>query len=165
MASEFSFDVVSKVDMQGVDDAVNTTNKEIATRYDFKSSKASIQFDRKTGDLKVLAEDEMRLKIVIDLMQTRMFKRGVPLKNLDYQKIEDADGGTKRQAIKILQGLAQDKAKEVVAAIKAGGVKVTPSIQSDQVRVTSKSKDDLQAVMAMLKAKDFGVDLQFANFR
>lgn len=165
MATEFSFDVVSRVDMQAVDDAVNTANREMANRFDFKGSQARIELDRKTNELTLLAENDLRLKSVVDLLQGRMVKRGVPLKNLNYGKIEDAEGSSLRQRIKIQQGLPKEKAKDIVSAIKEAKCKVAASIQEDQVRVSSKSKDDLQATITLLKAKDFGLDLQFSNYR
>ncbi|MBI4369789.1 MAG: YajQ family cyclic di-GMP-binding protein [Elusimicrobia bacterium] len=165
MAQEFSFDVVSKVDFQAVDDAVNMAMKEITNRFDFKGSVSRIDFDRKEGNLTILSDDENRLAVVIDILKTRLFKRGVSLKNLELGAMEPAEAAAIRQKAKILQGIPQDKAKTIVAAIKSAGRKVTPSIQGDYLRISSKSKDDLQGTMALLKSQNYGLDLQFVNYR
>ena len=165
MAQEFSFDVVSKIDLQTADDAVNGGSKEIATRFDFKGSVSSMWLDKKESQITLTSDDEGKLKSVIDILHSRWARRGLPLKALEAGKIEVAEGATVRQKFKILQGIAQDKAKEIVAVVKENKLKVTPSIQGDQVRVASKSKDELQAAMNLLKTKDFGLALQFANFR
>jgi len=165
VAQEFSFDVVSKVDLQTVDDAVNAANKEIATRFDFKGSVSRMSLDKKTGELTLFSDDEQKLKSVVDIMQSRFAKRGVPLKSLEPGKVEPAEGGTVRQTFKICQGIPQDKAKALVATIKGTKLKVTPSIQGDQIRVSSQSKDELQTAIALIKGKDFGVPLQFTNYR
>ena len=162
---DFSFDVVSKVDLQAADDAVNTANKEISTRYDFKGSVSQISLDKKTGEITLLSDNEGKLKSVVDVLQSKIIKRGISLKSLEAGKIEQAEGSTVRQKHKILQGIAQDKAKQLVARIKETKLKVVPSIQGDQLRITSKSKDELQAAMALLRQDDAGVPLQFANFR
>lgn len=165
MAQDFSFDVVSKVDLQAVEDAVNTVNKEITTRFDFKGSISRLELDKKTSEIKLVAEDDNRLRALRDMLQTRMIKRGAPIKNLENKDPEDAGGGTKRQTVKVLQGFSSEKAKEIVAAIKKSGLKVTPSIQAEQVRVSARSKDDLQNAIALLRGADFGQDLQFVNYR
>lgn len=165
MAQEFSFDIVSKVDLQAADDAVNAGAKEISTRFDFKGSVSQMSLDKKTNEITLLSDDEGKLKSVVDILHSRWARRGLLIKALEPQKIEPAEGGTVRQKFKILQGIAQDKAKEIVAAVKEAKIKVTPSIQGDQVRIASKSKDELQTVIALLKQKDFGVPLQFANYR
>jgi uncharacterized protein YajQ (UPF0234 family) len=165
MPQEFSFDVVSKIDLQTADDAVNAGAKEISTRFDFKGSVSGMSLDKKEGQITLTSDDEGKLKSVVDILQSRWARRGLPLKGFEAGKIEPAEGGTVRQKYKILQGIAQDKAKQIVAAIKETKMKVTPSIQGEQVRVASKSKDELQAAMTLLKTKDFGVALQFANFR
>jgi cyclic-di-GMP-binding protein len=165
VAQEFSFDVVSNVDLQAVDNAVNSAMREITTRFDFKGSVSRIELDKKEKTLKLHSDDEGKLKSVIDVLQGRLIKQGISLKALDLQKIEPAEGGTVRQIAKIVQGIASDKAKEIVRVIKDAKIKVTPSIQGEQVRVTGRSKDDLQSVIALLRARDFGVPLQFSNFR
>ena len=165
MADEFSFDIVSKVDLQAADDAVNAANREITVRFDFRGSVSKFEFDKKEGKVIVTSDNEGKLKSVIEIMQSRFAKRGIDLKALDYQPLETALGGTVRQAVKITQGISSEKAKTIVADIKNSKIKVTPAIQSEQVRVTSKSKDALQQVMALVKAKDYGLPVQFANYR
>jgi cyclic-di-GMP-binding protein len=165
MAQEFTFDVVSKVDLQAVDNAVNTAMREITTRFDFKGSVSRIDLDKKLGQLTFHSDDEMKIKSVIDVLQGRLVKQGVSLKSLDFQKMENAENATVRQVAKITQGIASDKAKEMVRAIKDAKLKVTPSIQADQLRVSARSKDDLQACITLLRAGDFGVPLQFTNYR
>jgi uncharacterized protein YajQ (UPF0234 family) len=165
MADEFSFDIVSKVDMQGMDDAINAANKELAVRFDFRGSISKFELDRKTNQITMVSEDEGKLKSVVEILRSRVAKRGIEQKALDFQAIDKALGGTVRQVVKIAQGISSEKAKAIVADVKSSKIKVTPSIQSDQVRVTSKSKDSLQQVMALLKGKDYGIPLQFTNFR
>ncbi|MBI5682536.1 MAG: YajQ family cyclic di-GMP-binding protein [Deltaproteobacteria bacterium] len=159
-----SFDIVSKVDTQEVDNAVHQAVKEISQRYDFKGSKSEIRWEKK-GEIIVIGDDDYKLMAVIDVLQGKMVKRGVSLKALEYGKIEDASGGLKRQVIKIRQGIPTEKAKEIVKIIKDGDIKVQPQIQDEQVRVTGKKRDDLQAVIQMLKAKDMEINLQFVNMR
>src|SRR5687767_5942969 len=139
MAQEFSFDVVSKVDLQAVDNAVNSTMREITTRFDFKGSVSRMDLDKKENKLTLHSDNEGKLKSVIDILQGRLVKQGVSLQSLDFQKLEPAEGGTVRQVAKITQGIASDKAKEIVRAIKDAKIKVTPSIQGDQLRVTSRA--------------------------
>ncbi|MFC1521208.1 YajQ family cyclic di-GMP-binding protein [Elusimicrobiota bacterium] len=165
MAEEFSFDVVSKVDLQGVEDAVNTANREISTRFDFRGSASKLDFNKKDGIVTLASDDEGKLKSVTDIYINRLIKRSVPLKNMDYQKIEPAEGGTVRQQVKIVQGVATEIAKKIVQEIKGMKLKVQPAIQSEQIRVTARSKNDLQTVIVNLKAKDYGIDLQFVNYR
>ena len=165
MADEFSFDVVSKVDMQVIEDCVNVAMKEIANRFDFRGANAGIAFDKKEGKLTLTAQDEYKIDAVFDILMTRLAKRGAPLKNMDRAKVETALGQTARQVVTIKQGIPSDKAKEMVAAIKQVKLKVQASIKGDQLRVTGKSKDDLQQAMALLRGKDYGLDLQFDNFR
>jgi len=165
MADESSFDIVSKVDLQAIDDAVNAANKEMEVRFDFRGSVSKIELDKKAPSITITSDDEGKLKSVIDILQGRLVKRGIDLKALDFQKLETALGQNVRQVAKIIQGVASDKAKAIVADIKASKIKVTPSIQSDQVRVTSKSRDALQQAIALLKAKSYGVPLQFTNYR
>ena len=165
MAQEFSFDVVSKVDLQEVQNAVQQASKEIATRFDFRGSKSKIEWNEKELALTLTSDDEGKLKSVKDILETRLVKRGVAGKALDYQKVEPAAMGTVRQLVKIQQGIASEKAKEIVKAIKDRKLKVQAAIQGDQVRVTGRAKDELQEVMALLRAGDFGVPLQFTNYR
>jgi uncharacterized protein YajQ (UPF0234 family) len=165
MAQEFSFDVVSKVDLQEVLNAVQQGSKEIATRFDFRGSKSKIEWNEKELALTLTSDDEGKLKSVKDILETRLVKRGVAVKALDYQKVEPAAMGTVRQVVKIQQGIASEKAKEIVKAIKDKKLKVQAAIQGDQVRVSGRAKDDLQEVMALLRAGDFGVPLQFTNYR
>jgi len=163
MAAENSFDVVSKIDMSEVTNAVTQALKEIGQRFDFKGSKSNITQEK--DDLVVASDDEYKLKSVIDILQGKLVKRGVPTRNISYGKLEPALSGTVRQRLTLQQGIPVEKAKEVVKAIKDAKLKVQASIQSDQVRVTGKSRDDLQTVIQLLKGKDFGIELQFENFR
>jgi len=165
MAEEFSFDVVSKVDISIAEDCVNVAMKEIANRFDFRGANAGIAFDKKEGKLTLTAQDEFKIDAVFDILMTRFAKRSLPLKNMERGKVETALGQTARQVVTVKQGIPSDKAKEMVAAIKQVKLKVQASIQGDQLRVTGKSKDDLQQAMALLRGKDFGLDLQFNNFR
>ncbi len=165
MAQEFSFDVVSKVDLQEVLNAVQQASKEIATRFDFRGSKSKVEWNEKDLQLTLTSDDELKLKSVVDILETRLVKRGVAVKSLDFQKVEPAAGATVRQIVKIQQGIASEKAREIVRAIKDRKFKVQAAIQADQVRVSGRAKDDLQEVMAMLRGQDFGVPLQFTNYR
>ncbi len=163
MAKDSSFDVVSQVDMQEMDNAVNQVKKEIDQRYDFRGSNASIELEEK--GIKIAAEDEYKLETIIDMLRVKMAKRGISLRCLVPGKIEPAAKNTVRQQLDIQQGIPKDKAKAIVAAIKATKLKVTAQMQDDHVRVAGAKKDDLQAVIQTLKAGDFGVDLQFINMR
>ena len=160
MAKDCSFDVVSEVNMQEVDNAVNQAKKEIGTRYDFRGSKSEISLEGET--IKVISDDEYKLNAVIDVIKG---KRNVALKNLDYGKVEPASGATVRQVITIKKGISKETAKDVVKLIKNMKLKVTAQIMEDQVRVTGKDKDSLQEVIQMLKQQDLPVELQFVNFR
>lgn len=163
--ADYSFDVVSKVDLNVISEAVSTANKEITNRYDFKGTNSNIELNQKDNELKLASSDEYKVNTLRDIIFTRMAKRGIALKNLVPQKIENALGGNAKQTVKIQQGIPADKAKEITKTIKEAKLKVTASIQGDQLRVCSKSKDELQAVIALLKGHDFGVDLQFTNYR
>lgn len=163
MAQEFSFDVVSKTDMQEVANAIQQAQKELAQRFDFKGSKSEIEL--KAEELILVSDDEVKLKSLKDIVESKLVKRKVSLKAIDYAPLEDASMGTVRQKAKIVQGIEIEKAKAIVKAIKEAKLKVQASIQADQVRVTGKSKDDLQGAMALLRDKDFGVPLQFTNYR
>ena len=166
MASKESFDVTTGVDLQEVDNAVNQALKELINRYDFKGVKFSIDLDRKEGALTIPAPDAYKLEAIWDVLQTKLLRRNVPLKNLSRGKIEDAASGTVRQKIDLVQGLSSEIAREVVKAIKDAKLKrVQAAIQENQVRVTGPKRDDLQEVIHLLKESDFGVELQFGNFR
>ena len=159
-----SFDIVSKVDEQEVDNAVNQAIKEMSQRYDFKGSKSEIKWEKKE-EVTIIADDDYKLKAVIDILQTKLAKRGVSLKSLEYGKVEDASGGLKRQVIKILQGIPQDRAKEISKFIKELKLKVEAQIQGDQLRISGKKIDDLQEAIRSLKEKDLKIALQFVNMR
>lgn len=163
MAKDCSFDVVSEVDMQEVDNAVNQAIKEISTRYDFRGSKSEISLEGDT--IKLIGDDEYKLGAVVDVLKGKMVKRNVSIKNLEFGKVEAASGATVRQLVTIKKGISQENAKKVTKAIKDMKIKVQASIQGDQVRVSGKDKDDLQAVIQMLKNLDVPVELQFTNFR
>ncbi|CAN5624248.1 YajQ family cyclic di-GMP-binding protein [soil metagenome] len=163
MAKENSFDIVSKTDYAEINNALNQTTKEVSQRFDFKGSKATVELVEK--DLIMSAEDETRLRNMNDILQGKLIKRGISLKALDYQKIEPAAGGTVRQTVKIQQGIPIEKAKEIVKFIKDAKFKVQASIQGETVRVSGKDRDTLQDVMGKLKTKDFGIDMQFDNYR
>jgi cyclic-di-GMP-binding protein len=158
-----SFDIVSKVDMQEVDNAVNQTVKEIAQRYDFKGTKSEVTLEKEA--IKVLADDDYKLKAIIDILQSKFIKRNISPKALQYGKAEEASGGMVRQMINLQMGISKEKAKEIGAVIKETKLKVQSQIQDDQVRVTGKNIDDLQEVIKVLKAKDLDIDMQFVNFR
>jgi hypothetical protein len=163
MSAEYSFDIVSKVDLQEVNNAVNQAVKEIGTRFDFKGSKSSISLQKE--ELTVISDDEYKLQSVIDILQSKLVKRGVPLKNLQYGKVEPAAGGTVRQVITLKQGIDQENAKKINTLIRDSKLKVKSQIQGDQIRVSSKSKDSLQEVIRMLREADLPVELQFVNMR
>jgi len=163
MAKDCSLDVVSDVDMQEVDNFIQQTVKEISQRFDFRGSRSTVTLEKDT--IKILADDEMKLKNVLDILQAKAIKRGVSIKTFDYGKIEGAAHGCVRQAVIIKKGISKEKAKDVIAAIKNSKLKVQTQIMEDQIRVSGKNKDDLQNVIALLKQQDFGLDLQFINFR
>jgi len=165
MASEFSFDVVSKVEYTVVDEAIAIAMKEIINRYDFKNSRSEINFDKKANTIMLQSSDAYKVKALFDVLLTKISKRGLPVKNFEPQKIEDALGGTAKQAVKVQQGIPVEKAKEMVRAIKDQKLKANAAIQGDTLRVTSKSKDELQNVMTLLRGGDYGLTLQFDNFR
>jgi len=163
MAKDASFDIVSLVDMQEVNNAINQANKEISQRYDFKNSKSEIKLE--SEELKILADDDYKLTAVIDVLRTKLINRKVSTKNLEYGKVEEASGGMVRQNIKIKQGVETDKAKQIVKDIKNSKIKVQSQIEGDHVRVTGKNRDDLQSVIQLLKSNDYGLELQFTNYR
>ena len=158
-----SFDIVSMVDMQEVDNAVNQAVKEIGQRYDFKGSKCQITPEK--DSVKILADDDYKLKAVVDVLQSKFLKRNISIKTLQYGKVEPASGGMVRQMITVQQGISKEKAKDITTAIKESKLKVQAQIQDDQVRVTGKNRDDLQDAIQLLKGKDMDVEMQFTNFR
>jgi uncharacterized protein YajQ (UPF0234 family) len=163
MAQQNSFDIVSEVDRAEVTNAINQTVKEVRQRFDFKGSSATVTLE--ANELILTAEDETKLRNMNDIFQQKLVRRGVPLKALSYGNVDPAAGGTVRQRVQIQQGIPQEKAKEVVRFIKDSKAKVQASIQGDVVRVSGKDRDTLQAVIANLKGKDFGIDMQFSNYR
>jgi uncharacterized protein YajQ (UPF0234 family) len=164
MASDNSFDVVSKVDLAEVKNAVDQATKEVNARFDLKDSKSKMEIEG-TETIQLASQDEYKLKAVIEILSQKLVKRGVSLKNLEYEKIEPATNSSVRQKIKLKQGVNSDAAKKIVAMIKDSKLKAQASIQGDTVRVVSKDRDVLQQIIAKLKGGDFGVDLQYTNFR
>lgn len=160
-----SFDIVSKVDAQTLDNAINNAKKEILNRFDFNGSKSTVDLDKKTNVVTIVTEDDMRLKAITDSIISRMMKQNLDPKSLDFGKETVASGNMIRKEITIKEGLDKEAAKKVVAKIKASGLKVQPSIMDDQVRVTAKKIDDLQAVINVCRAEDFGQPLQYINMR
>jgi cyclic-di-GMP-binding protein len=163
MATESSFDVASKIDLQEVDNAIHQTQKEIAQRFDFKGSKAGVV--REAQEIVLHAESDFKLRALVEILEGKLVKRKVPLKGLGYGKVEPAAGDTVRQKAAIQQGIPIEKAREIVKIIKGLGIKVQAQIMEDQVRVSAKAKDDLQAVIQALRSKDLGIDIQFTNYR
>ena len=161
--AENSFDIVCKIDMQEVANALDQARREIETRYDLKGTKNEITQEK--ADITVLAADEMKLRAVIDILQSKLHRRGVPLKALSFGKVESAAGGAIRQKITLQQGIPLEKAREIVRLIKDTKLKVQASIQQDQVRVSGKNRDDLQTVIAKLREKDLGIAVQVDNYR
>ena len=164
MAADNSFDVVSKVELQEVKNAIDQANKELHSRFDLKNSKSTIELQGQ-DTIQLASQDEYTLKAVIEILSQKLVKRSVSLKNLEYEKIEPATGSSVRQKIKLVQGIPSDKAKQIVALIKDSKKKAQASIQGDTVRVVSKDRDVLQEIMSMLRGKDLGVELQFTNYR
>jgi cyclic-di-GMP-binding protein len=166
MASNPSFDISTGADLQEVDNAVNQALKEIAQRYDFKGTHCTIDFDRAKAEIRLAADDEFRMEALTDVLQSRMIKRGVPVKNLDLGELESATGQSVRRTVRLTQGIPTEAAKKIVKSVKEGGFKKTQaSIQGDEIRVTSPSRDELQSVIATLRAQDFGIELKFGNYR
>ena len=163
MAKESSFDVVSKIDLSEVTNAVTMAMKEIKTRYDFKGSKSEVRLENE--ELVLVSDDEYKMGQLKDVLISKLVKRGVPIKNLDYGKMEGASGGTVRQRAKLVQGIDKDNAKKINLIVKNVGNKVKSQIQDDQIRVTGKSKDDLQQVIAAIREADLSIEVQFINFR
>jgi uncharacterized protein YajQ (UPF0234 family) len=165
MAQQNSFDIVSDVDLQEVDNALNQARKEISQRYDFKDSKSSIELNQKEKTITLISDDDFKLKSVVDIVQSKLVKRGVSLKALRYGSIEPAAGGTVRQVIKLQVGIDKEDAKTIVKLIKDAKLKVQAQIMDDQVRVSGKSKDDLQTVIQLLRQADLSFAMQFVNYR
>ena len=163
MAQQNSFDIVSEVDRAEITNAINQTIKEVRQRFDFKGSAATVALE--ASELILTAEDETKLRNMNDIFQQKLVRRSVPLKALSYGTVDPAGGGTVRQKVQIQQGIPQEKAKEVVRFIKDSKAKVQASIQGDIVRVSGKDRDTLQGVIADLKTKDFGINMQFSNYR
>jgi uncharacterized protein YajQ (UPF0234 family) len=162
--AENSFDIVSKVDLQEVSNAIQNALKEIHTRFDLKDSKSDIQLEGKEA-MVLSSSDEYKLKAVTDILQSKLVKRGVPIKALNYDVVEPAAGSSVRQKITMQQGIPIEKAREIVKLIKDSKKKVQASIQGDTVRVSGKDRDALQEIIALLRAHDFGIDMQFTNYR
>ncbi len=163
MTKEFSFDVASKIDLQEVDNALHQAQKEIGQRFDFKGSKTKVW--REGSDIILHTDDEFKLRSVVEVLEAKLVKRKVPLKGLRYGTVEPAAGNTVRQRVAIQQGIPVEKAREIVKLIKGTGLKVQAQIMEDQVRVSGRSKDDLQAVLQALRQADLGIDMQFTNYR
>lgn len=165
MAKDSSFDIVSRVDFQEVRNAVDQAQREMSQRFDFRGSKSSLELNEKDQSITIIADDEMKLRNVVDILEGRLVKRGVSVKNLRYGKAESAFEGTLRQVVTIAQGIEQEKAKQISKFVRDSKLKVQVQIQGDELRVTGKSKDDLQQVIALLRGEDFGIELQFVNYR
>ncbi|GIO06818.1 UPF0234 protein yitk [Brevibacillus reuszeri] len=163
MSKESSFDIVSKVEMSEVNNAIQTALKEIENRFDFKGSKSNISLDKE--ELVLISDDDFKLTQLKDILLGKLVKRDVPIKNLDYGKVEPAAGGTVRQRVKLVQGIDKDNAKKINNIIKEAGLKVKTQIQDDQIRVTGKSKDELQQVILAIRKADLPLDVQFINYR
>lgn len=165
MAQQNSFDIVSKIDLSEVANAINQTMKEVQTRFDFKGSKSEITLDQKESTITLISDDEFKLKSLIDILQQRLVKRNVPLKGLSYGKVEQAAGNTVRQRISLQQGIPTDKAKEIVKIIKDSKLKVQASINGDIVRVSGKDRDTLQEVIKLIREQDLDIHTEFTNYR
>ena len=163
MAKDSSFDIVSKVDMPEVTNAIQQAQKELIQRFDFKNSKSSIKLEE--DKIVLISDDDFKLTNVVDILESKLVKRGVSLKSLEYGKSQPAAGDTVKQEVKLVQGIAQEKSKLINNVLKDNKIKVVSSIQGDEIRVTGKNKDDLQAAIALLRKEDFGIELQFINYR
>ncbi|GBF32688.1 hypothetical protein DCCM_0884 [Desulfocucumis palustris] len=163
MAKENTFDIVSKVDLQEVSNAVNQSQRELTNRFDFKGSKSRIDYDGK--ELMIYSDSDFKLKNVVEIMEAKMVKRGINLKSLRYGKIEKAAGDTVKQRVELVQGLDKELAKSIIKLVKESKLKVQASIQEDQVRVSGKNRDDLQAIIKIIKDRDWEIPLQFVNMR
>ena len=165
MADTYSFDIVSQLDNQEIDNAVNQALKELQNRYDLKDSKSDIDFRPAEDLIELESSDDFKIKAVLEILKQKMMKRNLPLKALSEEKVEMVGGGRAKQKIKVQQGISKDYAKEVVRHIKDSGIKVQTQIQEDQIRVTSKKIDDLQGVMSVLRGKNYAFNIQFINYR
>ncbi len=165
MAQDHSFDVVSKVNLQELRNALSQAQKEIATRFDFRGSSASVAFDESSGILKATADHQAQLRSVVDVIESKLAKRGVALRAFSWKEPEQLPGGTVKQQAALQQGLSSENAKTITKTIKDMSLKVQPRIEGDMIRISSRQIDELQAVMQSLKGKDFGVPLQFENYR
>jgi uncharacterized protein YajQ (UPF0234 family) len=162
---EHSFDIVSKIDLQEVSNAIQQAMKEIGQRYDFKGSKSEIELDKGNNEITIVSDDEYKLKSVVDILESKFIKRKVPIKALEYGTVDAALSGTVKQVVKLQQGIPTEKGKEIAKIIKTAKLKVQAEIQKDQLRVKGKDIDNLQSVISMLKEKDLGIHLEFLNFR
>jgi len=165
MADTYSFDIVSEIDWQEIDNAVNQARKEILQRYDFKGSKSTIEYSQKDKTITILGDDDYKLKAVVDMLQNKFVKRNIPLLSMKYKTAEAAHDGMIRQEIEVLQGISKDNAKLIVKVIKDAKLKVQAAIQDEQVRVSGKSKDDLQEAMSLVKGSGLDFAVQFTNYR
>lgn len=163
--ANFSFDIVSEVDLQEADNAVNQAKKELAQRYDFRGSKASLDFERKEKKITLIADDDFKLRALTDILVTRLAKRGISVKSLKFNDPEKAFEGYLRQSVDICMGIDKEKAKELIGIIKGLGLKVQAQIEGEKIKVSSAKKDELQAVIASLKGIDFSLPLTFCNYR
>ena len=162
---DHSFDIVSKVDLQEVSNAIQQAMKEIGQRYDFRGSKSSVDLDKGNNEITIVSDDDYKLKSVIDILESKFIKRKVPIKALEYGTVESALSGTVKQVVKLQQGILTEKSKEIAKIIKTSKFKVQAEIQKDQLRVKGKKIDDLQSAISMLKEKDLGIHVEFVNFR
>lgn len=165
MADNYSFDIVSEIDWQEIDNAVNQARKEILQRYDFKGSKSSIEYSEKDKTITIMGDDDYKTKAVIDMLQNKFVKRGIPLKAMKYKPAEQASGGMVRQVIEVMQGISKDNAKLIVKIIKDSKIKVQAAIQDEQVRVSGRDKDNLQEAIALVKNSSLDFAVQFTNYR
>lgn len=165
MADNYSFDIVSEINWQEIDNAVNQARKEIMQRYDFKGSKSSIEYNEKDKTITVLGDDDYKMKAVVDMLQNKFVKRGIPLKAMKYKAPEQATGSMMRQVIEVMQGISKDNAKMIVKIIKDSKIKVQAAIQDEQVRVSGRDKDYLQEAMALVKGSELDFAVQFTNYR
>lgn len=165
MAENFSFDIVSEINWQEIDNSINQARREIQQRYDFKGSKSSIDYSQKDKTLTIMADDDYKLKAVIDILQNKFIKRGIPLKAMKYKPHEQAAGGILRQVVEVQQGISKDNCRLIVKLIKDSKLKVQAAIQDEQVRVSGRSKDDLQSVIALIKNAELDFAVQFVNYR
>jgi uncharacterized protein YajQ (UPF0234 family) len=163
--AEHSFDIVSKVDLQEVSNAIQQAMKEIGQRYDFKGSKSNIELDKGNSEITIVSDDDFKLKSVVDILESKLIKRKVPIKALSYGKVESALSGTVKQIVQLQQGIPTEKGKEIAKIIKGSKLRVQSEIQKDQLRVKAKKIDDLQSTITMLKEKDLGIHVDFVNYR